>query len=125
MRAAEIGLRTLGYDRRVKVFKNKKTLLQIPLTLASWDQIIKELEEAEDAIQGFKQTKAREAQFEFYHGAMMQIKRFKNVFRNRVMHTRESYERGAALDAVKQVADFMKILASKIKEGERTPVRWT
>jgi hypothetical protein len=124
MRVAEIGLRALAFDRRVQVFKNKATLFEIPLELATWDQIIKELEDAEKAIQGFPQTLAREEQFKFYHGALMQFRRFKNVFRNGLMHMRESYDRDQAFSAVKQVREFMEILASRIKEGEQTPVIW-
>jgi hypothetical protein len=124
MRVAEIGLRVLGYDREVQIFKNRATLLEIPIALATWDQVLKELEEAERAIQNYPQTLAREEQFEFYHGAMMQIRRFKNVFRNNIMHTRESYDRGQAQNAVDQVRDFMVILSSKLKEGERTPAIW-
>jgi hypothetical protein len=121
MRAAEIGLRALAFDRQVKVFKNATTMFEIPLELASWDQLIIELEDAEREIQQFPQTLARESQFAFYHGAMMQFRSFKNVFRNRVMHTRESFDRDAAASAVKQVGGLMRILASKIKEGEHAP----
>jgi hypothetical protein len=124
MRAAEIALRALAYDRRAKIFKNATTMREISLDLATWDEIIRELEKAEDEIRNYPQCLAREEQFEFYHGAMMQFKRFKNVFRNRPMHTRESYGRGVAHDSVNQVREFMTILASKIKEGEQTPVIW-
>jgi hypothetical protein len=122
MRVAEIGLRTLAWDRRVKVLQKNR---EIPLDLATWEEIIRELEKAETAIQGFKKTHAREAQFEFYHGAMMEFKRFKNVFRNRVMHTREEYDRDQAHSVFTHVRDFMKILAGKIAEGKRTPIVWT
>lgn len=117
MRAAEYGLRALARDRRVKVPKG-------PLALATWEDIIKELEKAEMAIQGYPKTLAREKQFEFYHGAMMEFKRFKNKFRNNVMHTRESYDSHQAKSAFDHVADFMTILASKISETKRTPMIW-
>jgi len=125
MRVAEIGLRALAYDREVRVFKNARTMFEIPLELATWDQLIVELEEAERAIQGFPQTLAREAQFAFYHGALMQYRAFKNVFRNSIMHTRDSYDRDEALSVFNKVKEFMGILASRIKENERTPTIWT
>jgi hypothetical protein len=118
MRVAEYGLRALAHDRRIVIPKKR------PIELATWDSIIKELETAEQAIQQYPQTLAREKQFEFYHGANMEVKRFKNVFRNRVMHTREDYDQKQALSAHKHVGDFMTILASKISETRRTPMIW-
>ena len=68
MRIAEYGLRALAYDRRVAIPK------KLPIDLATWEDIIKQLEKAEDAIRGFPRTIAREAQYDFYHGAMMEFK---------------------------------------------------
>ena len=118
MRVAEYGLRVLAKDRRVTV--PKKPVLD----LATWEDIIKQLEISEQAIQQCPATLAREKQFEFYHGAMMEYKRFKNMFRNRIMHTREDYDRDQANGAFVHVRDFMNILASRISEKKRTPVIW-
>jgi hypothetical protein len=118
MRAAEYALRALAVDRRVKLRKNAI------LDLATWEEIIKQLEGAEVAIQGYPKTLAREAQFDFYHGAMMEFKRFKNKFRNRIMHTRDEYDRDQAHSAFVHVRDFMKILASRISETRKTPLIW-
>ena len=117
MRVGEFGLRALAYDRRISMPKG-------PIELATWDDIIKELEKVEQAIQQYPKTLARERQFEFYHGAMMEFKRFKNKFRNRVMHTREEYDRDQAHSGFVHVRDFMQILASKISEKKRTPLIW-
>lgn len=125
MRAAEIGLRALAFDREVKVFHNKRAMLELPLELASWDQVIRELEEAELEIEGYPKTLTRQAQFDFYHGANMQFRAFKNVFRNSIMHTRESFDRDEATSLSHKVGEFMQILASRIKEGDRTPRIWT
>ena len=121
MRAAEYGLRALARDRRVQLPKRKV------LELATWDAIIKGLEDAEVAIEKApgKRTLAREAQLDFYHGAMMEFRRFKNKFRNCVMHTRKEYDRGQALSAMTHVRAFMEILASRISESKRTPRIWT
>jgi hypothetical protein len=100
-------------------------MFEIPLELATWEQLIRELEEAEKVIQGFPQTLAREKQFDFYHGALMQYRAFKNVFRNSIMHTRDSYDRDEAMSAYNKVKEFMKILASRIKEDVRTPTIWS
>jgi hypothetical protein len=118
MRVAEYGLRALAFDRRVSIPKNK------PIDLATWEDILKELEKTEAAIQNYPKTLAREAQYEFVHGAMMEFKRFKNVFRNRVAHTRQSYDRDEAMSVLNHVRAFMQILASRISEGKRTPLEW-
>ena len=118
MRVAEYGLRALAYDRRIHIPKNT------PLDLATWEEIIRELEQAEKEIQGYPKTLAREAQFDFYHGAGMEFKRFKNKFRNRVMHTRESYDEHQAKSAMDHVKAFMEILSSRISEHKRTPKIW-
>jgi hypothetical protein len=117
MRVAEHGLRALAKDRRVKVPKG-------PLELATWEDIIREIEKAEAAIQGYPKTLAREAQFDFYHGVNMEFKRFKNKFRNKIMHTRDSYDRDEAHSAFAHVKAFMQILSTKISEKKMTPVIW-
>jgi hypothetical protein len=117
MRTVEHGLRALAFDRRVKLIKG-------PIELATWEEIIKKIELAEQAIQGYPKTLAREAQYEFYHGAMMEFRRFKNKFRNQVMHTRDEYDQDEARSAFTHVKAFMQILAGKISETKRTPVIW-
>jgi hypothetical protein len=121
MRVSEYGLRALARDRRVTVPSGV-------LELATWEQIIKSLEEAELAIQKYTKTIAREAQFEFYHGVMMEFRSFKNIWRNRYSHTRAGFtedDEGREADRVMQrVGDFMKRLATVISEKKRTPIIW-
>lgn len=121
MRVAEYGLRALAYDRRVKVQKG-------PFDLATWEDLIKELERAENAIHGYKKTHAREAQFKFYHGVMMEVRSFKNIWRNPYAHTRAGFkeddERKEAKRVMERVGDFMKMLSTRIAEGTRTPLIW-
>jgi len=100
MRVAEYGLRALAHDRRIRIPRNR------PIDLATWDDIIKELEKAEEAIRNYPATLAREAQFDFYHGAMMEFKRFKNKFRNQVMHARKSYDSHQAASAFEHVGSL-------------------
>jgi hypothetical protein len=118
MRAVEWGLRALAWDRRVTLPKKR------PIELAGWDDIIQQLENAEAAIQQYPKTLAREAQFEFYHGATMQFRRFKNVFRNRIMHSRDDFTATQALGVFENVRDFLQTLSGRISETSRTPVVW-
>jgi hypothetical protein len=119
MRVAEFGLRALARDRRIQIPKGK------PLELGSWEDIIKELEKSEELIHGYKATLVREQQFEFYHSALMELRRFKNVWRNNIMHAREEYGREEALGVLHHVCPFMQILASRISEtSEPLPEIW-
>ncbi len=118
MRAAEIGLRALARDRHVQIPKNR------PIELATWEVIIKELEKAETEILDYPATLAREAQFGFYHGAMMEFRAFKNKFRNPAMHSRERFDRDEASSALTHVVEFLRALSAKIGEGKRTQKVW-
>ena len=44
----------------------------------------------------------------------MQFRAFKNVFRNQIMHTRDSYSRTEATGVFDRVRHFMQILARRI-----------
>jgi hypothetical protein len=118
MRVAEHGLRALARDRRIIIPKNK------PIELATWEDVLQQLETAENEIKGYQKTLAREAQFDFYHGAMMEVKRFKNKFRNPGMHSRRFYDSYEAKSAFMHVKNFMEILATRISESSRTPKVW-
>jgi len=118
MRAAEIGLRSLAWDRRVQIPKKR------PIELATWEAIIKELEKSETEIISYPVTLAREAQLDFYHGALMEFRAFKNKFRNPAMHSRDRYDRDEAKSALTHVVDFLRVLSSRIGEKNRTPKVW-
>lgn len=118
MRTAEHGLRALAYDRHVLLPRHR------PIVLATWEEVLRELQSAESEIQNYPKTLAREAQYEFFHDALLQVRAFKNAFRNQVMHTRKTYDRGQALRVVEQVRDFMQGLARHISENKRTPRQW-
>lgn len=117
MRVAEQGLRALARDRRIVVPRGT-------LELANWEEIIRELEKAEDKIKDLPKTLARESQFEFYHSAMMDMRAIKNRYRNPVMHSRSWFNRHEALGARDRVFSLMQKLATRIGENKRTPLIW-
>jgi hypothetical protein len=117
MRAVEHAIRALANDRRAAVPK-------VPIELATWEQMFIELEKAETAIQQFAKALARDEQLKFYHGAMMELRAFKNYFRNAVRHTKDEYDRDQAKSATSHVGKFMEILSGKISEQTQTPVIW-
>ena len=118
MRAAEVALRALAWDRRITIPRKRQ------IEFATWEEIIKQLETAESEIRNYPQTAAREAQFVFYHAAMMEFRAFKNIFRNPGMHSRGRFNRDEAKSALHHVHDFMRMLAPRIGEGRRTPKVW-
>jgi len=87
------------------------------MELATWEDLIRRLEESEKKIHTYPATVIREDQYAFYHGALMEVRRFKNVFRNRVAHARVDYDRYEALSVFTHVQGFMTLLASKISEN--------
>jgi hypothetical protein len=121
MRVAEHGLRALARDRGSTVPRGS-------IEFATWEEILKEVQKAVDAIDQYPKGEVRDAQYEFYHGAMMEFRSFKNVWRNTRMHTRgpsnEDDERREAGRVMQRVGDFMKILAMAISEKKRTPMIW-
>jgi hypothetical protein len=118
MRVAEIGLRALARDRRVRLPRKE------PLDVAAWETIIKELEAADDAIRQYPKTGAQAAQYAFHHGAMMEFAKFKSVFRTQVMQARQQFEPNHAVKVFEDVRAFMQILANRISESSRTPLVW-
>ena len=118
MRVAEIGLRALARDRRVRLPRKE------PLDLATWETIIKELEAAEDAIRQYPKTVAQAAQFAFHNAAMTRFSKFKNVFRHQLMNAREQFGPDHAMGLFEDVRAFMYTLANRIGENSRTPLVW-
>ncbi len=118
MRVVEVGLKALARDRRVRIPRKE------PLDLPSWESIVKDLESAEDAIRQYPKTAAQAAQFAFHHGAMAQFAKFKDIFRNQVMHTRQQFGPDHAMKTFEEVRAFMQVLALRIGENSRTPQVW-
>lgn len=118
MRVAEVGLRALARDRRVRLPRKQ------PLNLAAWETIVKELEAAEEAIRHYPKTGAQAAQFAFHHGAISLFAKFKSIFRNQVMHAQQHFGPDHALRIFEDVRAFMQVLAQRIGESSRTPLVW-
>ncbi len=121
MRVAERGMRVLAWDRRVSIVGNK------PLELQQWQDILSGVQKKVDLITqwpnslGLAKTQAEE----FYNGAMGEFRGFKDAWRNHVMHDRKSYNFDEARGILAHVERFMKTLAQRISESQRTPVQWT
>jgi hypothetical protein len=110
MRAAEIGLRSLGNDLQIKLPK--------PIELADWQEI---LNGAAGAIRDIEnQTLAarptKDADLLFYSEAWAQFRFFKNGWRIRVAHARASYNEAQAIEVMGHVVPFFETISARLKE---------
>jgi hypothetical protein len=118
MRVAEIGLRALAGERRVKLPKNK------PVEWGTWQEIIKALDDEIRTIgQTWKAGSRKDAALDFYSGARADLNGFKDEYRNLVMHVRKQYDEFQALRALTRVHDFMSRLAEKI-DHKHHRIKW-
>lgn len=118
MRVAEYGLRALARERRIKLPTGR------PLEWADWQELIVALNKNVELIANKKRGPARDAAMEFYRAALGQFNAFKDVYRNKVMHSRGSYDEHKAASVLTHVLEFMDILAGKIDENPKKQIRW-
>jgi hypothetical protein len=120
MRIVEYGLRALAKDLGVRIPKK-------PLELAGWDEIIVQIgkkveiklnppQPAGGGRPKPRNFKRKAEDREFYRGVIGQFYEFKDVFRNRVMHARGTYDALTAQSLFGRVRDFMRRLAVKLSE---------
>lgn len=114
MRAAEIGLRALAVDLEVE-FPDK------PLELAEWQNIIQKSESQIEAIVNKRardkdQAKERDENRKFYSSAASQFRYFKDGWRIRVAHARETYTGSQALSVLSHAREFFEELSERLSE---------
>lgn len=114
MRVAEIGLRALARQMKVKLPRKKR------LEWAQWQELLREMSvKTEHIAKTAKAGPAKDESLEFYNGAIGQFYGFKDEFRNQVMHVRKTYDQFEAARALTRVRDFMEKLAHHIDEHGR------
>jgi hypothetical protein len=121
MRTVEWGLRALGADLGIRRLRSRIKATgkskDTPLSWSEWEKIISVIRMKITARAGkLKRGSKKQAYQEFYLPALDRIERFKDSFRNHVVHTRRSYEPQEALLVFDQVRHFMTQLAERIAE---------
>lgn len=121
MRAVEWGLRTLATDLGIRRLRchNKKTgkVKHTPLSWSVWDGIISDIKNRiAKRISKAQRGPKKQVYQEFYNPAVDNIERFKDAYRNHVMHTRRDYLPGEASLIFEQVRYFMRRLANRLSE---------
>lgn len=117
MRVAEMGLRALARERRVRIPRK-------PLEWANWQDIINGIRGKIKLIEHKRAGPARTAALDFYQGSLGEFEAFKDAYRNNVMHVRLSYDEHQALSILNHVREFMGRLAAKIGENNRKQIKW-
>ena len=121
MRSVEWGLRALGAQlgiRRLRC-RNKKTgkVKYTALPWAQWEEIINQIKTRIAArIAKAKRGPKKQEYQEFYNPAVDNIERFKDAYRNHVMHGRREFTQPEAFAIFDQVRHFMTRLATRLAE---------
>jgi hypothetical protein len=109
MRAAEIGVRVLGKGLGVE-FPDK------PLELAEWQNILDQADSKIVDMKNLRRGTHKDEELKFYSQAAIQFRYFKDAWRVRVAHARETYEESAALKVFNHTLEFFETLATRLKE---------
>jgi hypothetical protein len=118
MRAAEVALRELGRDRQIPLAKSGK------IDFAQWGEINRELGDALKAIQQWPNSPKKEEAHKFYNAAVIEIRAFNDGWRRHAAHVRPqpAMEADESLALWGHVSRFLGILATRISEGNYTPL---
>lgn len=118
MRVAELGLRALARERRVKKIGDRA------IEYADWQQVIDALNKKVEQLARQKRGAAREAALTFYRGAIADCSAFKDIYRHPIMHSRKSYVHIEAGIVHMRVGEFMNRLATKLDEHSNKQIVW-
>jgi len=109
MRAAEIGVRVLGHELGVE-FPDK------PLELAEWQNILDQCDSIVGKMKEMRRGTEKDEKLGFYSQAAIQFRYFKDAWRVRVAHARETYEEKPAIRVFDHTLEFFETLATRLKE---------
>jgi hypothetical protein len=109
MRAAEIGMRSLGAALDVS-FPDK------PLELAEWQNILDQADSKIVAMKSLQRGTSKDENLNFYSQAAVQFRYFKDAWRVRVAHARETYEEPGALKIFNHTLEFFETISTRLKE---------
>lgn len=110
MRVVEVGLHSIAKHPPTQITTN------LPLQDEKWNAIITRLEAKVKAIKQTGASTAKTDEIEFYDGTLVEFNYFKDVWRNHVAHSQQPYDHNTALSVFEHVGNFMRRLATRIKE---------
>lgn len=107
MRVVELGLRKLASRLKSKTLIKKLKQTKIPIELGTWDEIISTLETKLDGLRKLTRSPKREQEIETCNELLKEFRSVKDLWRNKVMHTRAIYDAAQARSAFNHVCNFM------------------
>jgi len=118
MRAAEIGLRALARERRIRIPKK-------PLDWVEWQEILTHIGRSVDNLaKTSKRGPTKDAALSFYQGALGEFGAFKDTYRNLAMHARKSFDEHEAASALLHVREVMLRLSSRLSDDHKGAIKW-
>jgi hypothetical protein len=108
MRAAELGVRAMGTELGVT--------FPFDISLADWQSILDQIEARIKAMKDLPRSEKKDSDQRFFSEAATQFRYFKDGWRVRVAHARETYDEPQAIKVVDHVRDFFATLAERLKE---------
>jgi hypothetical protein len=115
MRAVEVGMRWLADELNVT--------FPFPKELADWANLIDKIEAEIRKLKDNPKSTEKDEDLKFYSDAGMQFRYFKDGWRIRVAHTRETYDEGQALTALDHSVNFFETLAKRRQEADVSAAR--
>jgi hypothetical protein len=112
MRVVELGLRELAARLKAKALIKKLKQTKIPIDLGTWEEIITTLEKKLDDLRLLTRSHKREQKIEICLELLKEFRSIKDLWRNKVMHTRAIYDAKQAESAFEHVRNFMQKLES-------------
>jgi hypothetical protein len=110
MRVVEFGLRELAARLKAKTLIKKLKATKIPIELGTWEEIINTLETKLDQLRNLPRNAKRAQRIETTNELLKEFRSIKDLWRNKVMHTRAVYDADQAESAFKHVRNFMQRL---------------
>lgn len=111
MRVMEFGLRGLSTRMKAKAIIKKLKQTTIPIELATWEEIICTLETKLAQLRMKARSADREKRIEVCNELLKDFRCVKDLWRNKVVHARESYDAEVAQSAFNHVRSFMQRIA--------------
>jgi hypothetical protein len=111
MRAAEIGVRVLGTELGV-------TFPEKPIELAEWQNILDQADSKIVEMRNLKRGPVKDQKLHFFSQAAVQFRYFKDAWRVRVAHARESYDERRAISIFTHTLEFFDFIAAELSEPE-------
>jgi hypothetical protein len=119
MRATEIGLRAIARERKVRTVRAKT-----PIEWGTWNDVLRAIEQQLTVIRQATAGPNKDAALAFYNGAISDLRALQDLYRDRTMHLRETYDDGQAQSAMYRVHSLLDNLASRLNETTARQIRW-